>query len=80
MSNQSIPAAQAASISANASSSVSPRPKNSGAEPTPPKFPQPSAMRETVSPGLSPSISLAASRQVGITLAGRPEPSSARVG
>ena len=70
MSNQSIPAAQAASISANAPSSVSPWPKNSGAEPTPPKFPQPSAIRAPASPGSSPCISLAASRQVGITLAG----------
>src|SRR5690242_5046960 len=64
-----MPAAQAASITANASPSVSPWPKKSGAEPTPPKFPQPSAIRATASPGSSPCISLAASRQVGITLA-----------
>ncbi len=37
---------------ANASSSLSPWPKNSGAEPMPPKLPQPSAMRETWSPVL----------------------------
>ena len=38
-----MPDSQAASISSNAWSSVSPWPKNSGAEPTPPKLPQPSA-------------------------------------
>jgi hypothetical protein len=57
-----MPASKAASISANASSSVSPWPKKSGAEPIPPKFPQPSAIRATASPGSSPCISLAASR------------------
>ena len=55
-----MPAWKAASISANASSSVSPWPKKSGAEPIPPKFPQPSAIRATASPGSSPCISLAA--------------------
>ena len=50
MSKNVIPAAQAASMSANASSSVSPWPKSSGAEPTPPKFPQPSPIRETSRP------------------------------
>jgi hypothetical protein len=44
-----MPAWKAASISANASSSVSPWPKKSGAEPIPPKFPQPSAIRATAS-------------------------------
>ena len=34
----------------NASSSFSPWPKNSGAEPMPPKFPQPRMMRETSMP------------------------------
>src|SRR5207248_9537453 len=68
-----MPAWKAASISANASSSVSPWPKKSGAEPIPPKFPQPSAIRATASPGSSPCISLAASRSTGITLAGPPE-------
>ena len=36
--------------------------EKSGAEPIPPKFPQPSAIRATASPGSSPCISLAASR------------------
>ena len=44
VSNQSSPSSQAASISANASSFVSPRPKNAGAEPMPPKLPQPSTI------------------------------------
>src|SRR5580704_18260210 len=52
-----MPAAQAASISSSAWSSVSPWPKNAGAEPTPPKFPQPSAIRATVSPGIAPPAS-----------------------
>src|SRR5580693_2264694 len=52
-----MPAAQAASISSSAWSSVSPWPKNSGAEPTPPKLPQPSALRATVSPGIAPPVS-----------------------
>src|SRR5580692_960731 len=72
-----MPTWKAASISANASSSVIPWPKKSGAEPTPPKFPQPSAIRATASPGSSPCISLAASRQVGITLAGPRPPAPA---
>src|SRR6266851_1403093 len=46
-----MPASQAASISSKAWSSLSPCPKKAGAEPTPPKFPQPSAMRATLSPG-----------------------------
>ncbi len=41
VSNVVIPASQAASIRANACSSVSPRPKNAGDEPIPPKLPQP---------------------------------------
>ena len=49
MSRTVIPASAAASISANASSIVSPWPKSSGAEPIPPKFPQPRLMRETSS-------------------------------
>ena len=43
-----MPNSQAASISSSAWSSLSPWPKNSGAEPIPPKLPQPSAIRETV--------------------------------
>jgi hypothetical protein len=43
-----MPNSQAASISSSAWSWFSPWPKNSGAEPTPPKLPQPSAIRETV--------------------------------
>ena len=43
-----MPSSQAASISSNAWSSLSPWPKNSGAEPTPPKLPQPSAIRGIV--------------------------------
>src|SRR5215471_15396317 len=43
-----MPNSHAASISRSAWSSLSPWPKNSGAEPTPPKLPQPSATRETV--------------------------------
>jgi len=39
-----MPACQAASMSASAWSSVRPLPKNSGAEPIPPKLPQPSAI------------------------------------
>src|SRR5215469_8246981 len=38
-----MPSSHAASMSSNAWSSVSPPPKNSGADPTPPKLPQPSA-------------------------------------
>src|SRR5215831_4947681 len=52
-----MPDAQAASISSNAWSSVSPWPKNSGAEPIPPKLPQPSPIRATVSPGMPPPTS-----------------------
>src|ERR1700733_12875843 len=40
-----MPSSQAASISANAWSRLMPCPKNSGADPTPPKLPQPSATR-----------------------------------
>ena len=54
MSKTLMPAAQAASISANASSRLSPWPKSSGAEPIPPKLPQPRAILETSSP-VSPS-------------------------
>ena len=42
VSNQSRPIAQAASMSSNACSFVSPCPKNAGADPMPPKLPQPS--------------------------------------
>ena len=48
MSKWVIPSSQAASISAIASCSFWPWPKNAGAEPTPPKFPQPSAIRGIV--------------------------------
>ena len=41
VSNVVMPASQAASMIANACSSVSPSPKNAGAEPMPPKLPQP---------------------------------------
>src|SRR3954469_3464586 len=44
-----MPASQAASSSAKASSSVSPLPKSSGAEPMPPKFPHPRPIRESSS-------------------------------
>ena len=47
VSNIVIPSDQAASMMRNASSSSSPWPKNSGAEPMPPKLPQPRMMRET---------------------------------
>jgi hypothetical protein len=50
VSNVVIPASQAASMIANASSRLSPPPKNSGAEPMPPKFPQPRTIRETRTP------------------------------
>ena len=46
VSNVVSPASQAASITANASSFVSPWPKNAGAEPMPPKFPHPRITRE----------------------------------
>src|SRR4051812_44915267 len=45
-----IPSSHAASMSANAPSSLVPWPKNSGAEPTPPKLPQPSMIRGTSRP------------------------------
>src|SRR5207249_3747935 len=45
-----MPSSQALSMIWNASSSFSPWPKNSGAEPMPPKFPQPRMMRETSMP------------------------------
>src|SRR5262245_28943150 len=44
-----MPADQARSISSNACASVSPIPKKAGAEPTPPKLPQPRIRRETSS-------------------------------
>jgi hypothetical protein len=50
-----IPASQAASRSACASPSVSPEPKNAGAEPIPPKLPQPRMIRDTATP-LRPSV------------------------
>src|SRR3954464_6950086 len=54
VSNVRMPSDHAPSISANACSSFSPWPKKAGAEPTPPKFPQPSARREISTP-LAPS-------------------------
>src|SRR5262245_45133566 len=45
VSNVRIPSDQATSINSNACSSLSPWPKNCGAEPTPPKFPQPRTSR-----------------------------------
>ncbi len=50
MSNVVMPASQAASMTANASSFVSPWPKNDGIEPMPPKLPHPRMTRETLSP------------------------------
>src|SRR5689334_9141012 len=47
-----IPIAQAASISSIACSSLRPWPKNAGAEPMPPKLPQPSAILGMVLPEL----------------------------
>lgn len=47
VSNRVMPCSRAASMSANAVSRSSPRPNSSGAEPTPPKFPHPSASTET---------------------------------
>src|SRR3954452_4443450 len=44
------PSSHAASMRANAPSSSMPWPKNSGAEPTPPKLPQPSMIRGTARP------------------------------
>src|SRR5215470_10557085 len=54
-----MPACQAASMSSSARSSVSPAPKNSGAEPIPPKLPHPSAILETLragGPGAAPVV------------------------
>ena len=45
VSNQRMPAAQAASMIAKASCSDSPRPNSSGAEPIPPKLPHPRTIR-----------------------------------
>jgi hypothetical protein len=45
-----MPASNARSISAAACASFSPLPKKAGADPTPPKFPQPSASRDTFRP------------------------------
>ena len=70
MSKTLIPAAQAASIRANASSRLSPWPKSSGAEPMPPKFPQPSAILDTSS---SPSGRRSTGRAYG-SYAGRVTP------
>ena len=44
VSNQRRPSSQAESMIANASSRLSPCPKNAGVEPIPPKLPQPSAI------------------------------------
>ena len=48
------PSSHASSSSRNASSRVVPWPKNAGAEPMPPKLPQPRITRETATP-LRPS-------------------------
>src|SRR4051794_24942618 len=55
VSNQWMPFSHARSMIANASSWEMPRPKNSGAEPTPPKFPHPSSglPKLTVAPSCS---------------------------
>src|SRR5258705_2030273 len=45
-----MPASHARSSRSAACCSVSPIPKNAGAEPTPPKLPQPSASRDTLTP------------------------------
>src|ERR671930_873727 len=45
-----MPRRHAASMIENASASVSPCPKNSGAEPMPPKLPHPRTMRESSTP------------------------------
>ena len=47
VSNVVIPASQAASMIANASSRLSPWPKNAGDDPMPPKLPQPRMILET---------------------------------
>ena len=54
VSNVVIPSSQAASMIRGASSREMPCPKSAGAEPTPPKFPQPRTMRVTEIP-LRPS-------------------------
>jgi hypothetical protein len=50
VSNVVMPASQAASMIANASSRLSPRPKNAGDDPMPPKLPQPRMTFETRMP------------------------------
>ena len=50
MSKVVIPASQAASMTVNASSRVSPLPNQAGVEPTPPKLPQPRMIRLTRTP------------------------------
>src|SRR5262249_13654695 len=60
------PAAQAASISSNACSRVSPWPNSSGADPMPPKFPQPRPMRESSS-GVRPRRRLSMRRAYAVT-------------
>src|SRR6476659_173079 len=67
-----MPAVQAASISANASSRPSPWPNSSGAEPMPPKLPQPSTILDTSSP-VSPSGRRSTARAYG-SYAGRVTP------
>jgi len=66
-----IPRSQAASMIRNASWCEIPSPKNAGADPTPPKFPQPSASRETTTP-LRPSSRR--SMHAILRARGRPDP------
>src|SRR5205823_407580 len=61
VSNVVMPSSHARSMIAAASSSLSPPPKNSGADPIPPKLPQPRMIRETSKP-LWPSARVSISR------------------
>ena len=72
-----MPSSHAASMSANAPFSALPWPKNSGAEPTPPKLPQPSTIRGTSSP-VSPSGRRSTARAYG-SYAGRVKPRRRRL-
>ena len=69
VSNVVIPSSHARSMIRNASSSEIPCPKNSGAEPTPPKFPQPRMTRETAIP-LRPSSRVSTKAILGQSLMG----------
>src|SRR5438045_73723 len=68
-----MPSSTAASMIAKACSRDSPCPKSSGAEPIPPKFPQPRMMRETSMP-LPPRRRLLGD---ALTLSSRPHRESA---